>query len=50
MPEVLWLGAFVSAIISGIIVPGIASLLLWDTLGPYNLALVAAGALAKSHQ
>ena len=30
VPKVLWLGAFTSAIISGIIVAGIAGLLLWD--------------------
>jgi len=50
MPKVLWLGAFTSAIISGIIVAGIAGLLLWDALGPDNLALVAAGAIAKTLQ
>ncbi len=50
MPEVLWLGAFVSAIISVIIVPRLASLLLWYTLGQDNLALVAASAIAKKNQ
>lgn len=44
MPEALFLGFMGLAIVGGIIVAGIAALLLWQALGPDNLGLIIGGA------
>ncbi len=44
MPEALFLGFMGLVIVGGIIVAGIAALLLWQALGPDNLGLIIGGA------